>query len=373
MKSFLTAFLTIAIAVCTCASVMAADTPVFSDVDETSPQGQAIIKMYNKGYLAGYNDGTFRPDGEVTRAELVRIINQVFGYTENEDLNTADFADNTNANAWYYNDVRIAQQMGYISGFGDNTFRPQDNFTRQQACVVLTIITNATLGANTVSISDEVSPWALNYVNAAVNSGLFDLEAGNTFRAMQNITRGELCVALADFVDDEESTTEAATETTTDSEETETTTRRSSSSGGGGSRPSSNTTTTTTEAVTETTTEAATTVTTEESTEITTGEVVVSDELLTAVRRTARNLTRYVVPNCSSDAQKAVANDIASAMNSFIADNSFDVESAANVAMEDYRALSSSEKTELQNLIIRYCAMSDLVLLRDTFFPGLTY
>ena len=375
MKSLLTAFFTLAIAVCTCASVMAADTPVVSDVDETSQQGKAIIKMYNKGYLAGYNDGTFRPDGEVTRAELVRIINQVFGYEENEKLNTTDFYDNSNTNAWYYTDVRIAQQMGYISGFGDNTFRPQDNFTRQQACVVLSIITNATAPETDVVITDEVSPWALSYVNAAVGSGLFDLEEGNTFRAMQNITRGELCVALADFVKEDEPVTESASETTTNDLTTETTTRRHSSSGGGSSSSgsdNSDTTQTTTEVVTEVTTSAPT-VTTETTTEVTTSEVVVSDELLTSVRRTARNLTRYVAQNCSTDAQKAVVNDIADAMNSFAADQSYDVEAAANAAMEDYRALGSTEKEELKNLIIRYCAMSDLVLLRDTFFPGLTY
>ena len=53
----------------------------FSDVDFSTTQGQAIEKMYNAGYLAGYNDGTIKPNATITRAELTRVFNQEFGYT----------------------------------------------------------------------------------------------------------------------------------------------------------------------------------------------------------------------------------------------------------------------------------------------------
>jgi hypothetical protein len=83
-------------------------------------------------------------------------------------------------------------------------------------------------------------------------------------------------------------------------------------------------------------------------------------------------INNYVAPNCSTDAEKSVANKIGTAMSTYMNDTSYDVQSAANSAMDDYRALSSDEKTELKNLILRYCSAFDLVKLRDTFFPGLS-
>ncbi len=406
MKKILSTFLAAVMAVSVAIPTMAADTSVpespataaetvpFSDVKLDTPQGEAILKMYENGCLAGYEDGTFRPDGFVTRAELVRIINQVFNFTVNEKLATTDFSDNSNKSAWFYQDVRTAQQMGYISGFGDNTFRPKDNFTRQQACVVLTLLTNAKDAEKEVVISDTVAPWAKSYVDAAINAGLFTLEENNTFRATQNITRGELCLALADFVKEDTQATTSAESTSEATTETETTTKKTTTGGGGGSSSSSSdkkddTTTTTeattnavtTEATTETTTKdssttpvkpTTTTTTTEATTEVTTAEVQVDEALLTSINRTIRNLNRYVIPNCTSDAQKEVAQDIADAMTAYKNDYSYDVESAANEAMDKYLALESTEKEELKSLIVGYCAMSDLVKLRDTFFPGLT-
>jgi uncharacterized FlaG/YvyC family protein len=396
MKKFISTVIAALMTVSAAVPAFAADTAKtpFTDVDASSEQGQAIVKMYNKGYLAGYEDGTFRPDGYVTRAELVRIINQVFDFKVNDKIVTADFSDNATTEAWYYEDVKIAQQMGYISGFGDNSFRPKDNFTRQQACVVLDLITNASDTEAEVTITDTVSPWALKYVSSAVENGLFKLEEGNTFRATQNITRGELCVALAGFV--KEDTTVATTETTTNSTESSTetttasattTTKKSTSSSGGGSGSSSSssskTTTTTTEATTETTTASksetttkkqtttTTTTTTEATTEITTAAVVLDSDLKLSLDRTIRNMTKYVIPNSTSDAVKEVATDVVNAMQSYVADPSYDVQSAANEAMDKYHNLSADEKKEFKNNVLKYCGMSDLLNLSDAFFPGL--
>lgn len=409
MKKLLTAAAAAALSLCMALPVFAADTASpFSDVDVESEQGQAIVKMHSKGYLAGYSDGTFKPNGYVTRAELVRIINQVFGFTVDEKKPTNDFSDNANAEAWYYSDVRTAQQMGYISGFGDNSFRPKDNFTRQQACVVLSLLTNSPEAQTAVEITDPVAPWAEKYVDAAIANGLFKLEEGNTFRAAQNITRGELCVALAGFVKEDAAKTEGTTKVAAGTTEatTETATSKSSTSysgGGGGGRSgsSSKTTTETTtaktnsattkEATTETTTAGSssktnttkaattttkatttTTTTTEATTEMTTAEVQVDAALLSSVKRTAKNINRYVVPNCSTDGEKQVATAIADAMTNYLSDTSYDVESAAAEAKQIYSSLSDAEKSELKKLIMTYCTTSDLIKLRDTFFPGLS-
>lgn len=415
--------------------------PVFKDVDPSTDTGKAIMKMYDAGMLAGYEDGTFRPDGSITRAELVRVFNQVFKYTADENDTVEDFLDNTDKEAWYYNDVKIAQVNGYINGFEDNTFRPKENFTRQQVCVVMDLITDLELPEYAVEISDPVSEWAAEYVNRALVAGFFTLEEGNTFRATQNITRGEVCELLAIFVSEKSEDTE---ETTLAEGETEVITAKTSNGtvvsvpaggGGGGGRGNNNTNTTTatgttsenvtkddnkvttvTESASETTTASknnnkattetastkttsdaktttttksttkptteATTETTTETTKVTTEattegtSAIVPDnnpgpDVVSALNRVYKNITKYVVPKCTSDAQKDVAKGISDAIFKYLGDYSYDFSGRAAEVIDQYRQLPEDEKDQLKKLLISSNSVADLVILQEHYFPGL--
>ena len=379
----------------------------FSDVDFSTEQGQAIEKMYSVGDLKGYNDGTFKPDATITRAELTRVFNQVFKYELNEEkaATTADFTD-VDKNAWYYNDVRIAQTNGYINGFNDGTFRPQDNFTRQQTCVTLALAAGLQNTTQEIAISDEVSPWAETYVKAAIADGAFELEEGNTFRATANITRGEVCEALAKYVVIEtEVVTDEQGEAVTNAEgETETATTvsvnksnsgssggsssGSSSSGGssGGSSSGGNTgTTTATEATTEATTSAAitdtTTATTETTTEATTEEttesepdisdIVLSDEEIAALKNVINDTKYTLMYMVRTDAEKEVAQYVLNAMENYLADNSYDVTSAVEEAKSMYYALSSEEREDFKNCLYASYNAMDIAALQKVFAPFL--
>lgn len=372
----------------------------FSDVDFSTEQGQAIEKMYSVGYLKGYNDGTFKPDATITRAELTRVFNQVFKYELNEEkaATTADFTD-VDKNAWYYNDVRIAQTNGYINGFNDGTFRPQDNFTRQQTCVTLALAAGLQNAAQNITISDEVSPWAETYVKAAIADGAFKLEEGNTFRATANITRGEVCEALAKYVVIEtEVVTDEQGEAVTNSEgETETATTvtvnksngsssggssgggssNSGSTGGGSSNGGSSgitateTTTESTTAVTTTTTESTTETTTEETTGSNTDnvEIVLNDEEVQALKNVISDTRNILMYRVRTDAEKEIVQYILDAMESYLADNSFDVTSAIGEAKNMYYNLSEEEKTDFRNCVMTSYDMMDVTLLQEVFAP----
>lgn len=392
--------LTLAASTLFAGAAFAAEGNGFSDVDFSTEQGQAIEKMYSVGYLKGYNDGTFKPDATITRAELTRVFNQVFKYELNEEkaATMEDFSD-VEQGAWYYNDVRIAQTNGYINGFNDGTFRPQDNFTRQQTCVTLALAAGLQNTAQEITISDEVSPWAENYVKAAIADGAFELEEGNTFRATANITRGEVCEALAKYVVIEtEVVTDEQGEAVTNSEgETETATTVSvskpnsssnggssgggSSSGGssGGSSSGGSTgTTTATEATTETTTSATTTdttTTTEATTETTTEdttddvEIVLGEEEITALKNVISDTRNILMYRVRTDAEKEIVQYILESMESYLADNSFDVTSAIGEAKNMYYDLSEEEKTDFRNCVMTSYDMMDVTLLQEVFAP----
>ena len=393
----------LAVACVSSINVFAADTASktgFSDVNESTAEGQAIVKMYEAGYIKGYEDGTFKPNGNITRAELTRVFNQVFGYKADEEKlkSVKNFVDNNENDAWYYNDVRIAQSNGYISGFGDNTFRPKDNFTRQQTCVVLAQAAKLpTEVKDDIKINDEVAQWAESYVKRAISAGAFSLEKNDTFRATDNITRGEVCLALAKYIgtNNSENTTEVTTKTevvtnangetvteTTTTEATETTTKNTSSSGGGGGSSSggsssggssSNTTTTTTTATT--TTEATTETTTskvETTTEATTTEAItLNDSQMKALKNIIRDTKSYLIPYCSTAEQKEVAQYILSAMESYYADPSYDVLSDISTAKQMYYGLSSDERKEFQSNCLSSLSLSDIEVLKPIFEPFL--
>ncbi|MDO4300020.1 MAG: S-layer homology domain-containing protein [Clostridia bacterium] len=366
-------------------SVAFADDAAFSDVDFSTEQGQAIEKMYNAGYLAGYADGSFKPDATITRAELTRVFNQVFGYELNEENadSMSDFSD-VEKGVWYYNDVKIAQSNGYINGFNDGTFRPRDNFTRQQTCVVLSLAAGLESTDKDIVINDEVAPWAEAYVKAAVADGAFKLESGDNFRAAANITRGEVCQALAKFVavkDDAVTVTKSEAETKTEAttiNSSESTTKAESSKGSSGSGSSGSGSSssgsggtikynTTTEATTEATTKAPdSAVTTETTTEPVT-EIVLSADEIKALENVISDTKYVLMYMVKTDNEREVAQYILDAMETYLADNSFDVESAIGEAKSMYNNLEREEKDDFKDCVGKSYNLSDVSKLREVF------
>ncbi|MGN1121653.1 MAG: S-layer homology domain-containing protein, partial [Eubacteriales bacterium] len=151
----------------------------FSDIAEDAAYKDAVYKLVNNGVLDGYPDGTFRPEGNLTRAEMCKMINLTFGYTDTEGA--AGFVD-LDLNEWYMPYVLAAQKAGYVVGDETGLFRPNDNISREEVCTILyRLIQPYNLGLP-VTIADPVSDWAREYVETIVQNSLMPLEEGNTFR-----------------------------------------------------------------------------------------------------------------------------------------------------------------------------------------------
>lgn len=176
----------------------------YPDVDASTVQGQAIVKMTEAGVVGGYEDGTFRPQGQLTRAEFVKIINGVFHYAETDAVVTK--FDDVNDH-WAQGQIKIAQQAGYIggvgaiAGIGQNCFDPDATLTREQVAVILSrILKLENVFDKKVVLQDAVSDWAKADVEKAILCGVFSLEDNNTFRATEPITRAEVCQTLAPYI-----------------------------------------------------------------------------------------------------------------------------------------------------------------------------
>ena len=105
----------------------------FSDVGTQSWYAQPINYLAGRGMLLGYPDGTFRPNQAITRAELTAAIARFFALT---DTGANHFTD-VYVNHWAIRYINNAHNRGWIVGYADGTFRPDNAITRAEAVMLI--------------------------------------------------------------------------------------------------------------------------------------------------------------------------------------------------------------------------------------------
>ncbi|MFA5635858.1 MAG: S-layer homology domain-containing protein [Anaerovoracaceae bacterium] len=166
----------------------------YSDVDQSSSDFDDIMLLTEAGYVSGYPDGTFRPSGTVTRAEFVRMTNQIFAFS---DQTVSNLFSDVKLGDWFYEDVLISLKAGYLIGYPDGTFRPQGDITREEACAIIDRILQLSeqplsISPESIVIEDGVSPWANDSVRRVLAAGLMSLDADGSFRAVEKATRADI-------------------------------------------------------------------------------------------------------------------------------------------------------------------------------------
>jgi len=107
----------------------------FNDIVSNHPANAAIAWVFETELMIGYPDGTFRPDGNLTRAEFVTIVARMMGY---EPMATESFSDVHGH--WASGFIGVVQHYGHVQGYPDGTFRPDAPITRAEVVTVLNSI-----------------------------------------------------------------------------------------------------------------------------------------------------------------------------------------------------------------------------------------
>lgn len=171
MKNFkrvISAVIALAISVSSFAAVSASS---FTDVADTAAYAEAVEVLSALGIVNGYEDGSFQPDGEITRAEAATMIVGALNMTEDAKASagTSKFADvNTDA-SWATGYVNVGVAQGFIAGMNDTTFAPKDNVTYAQMCVMLTKITGY---GDYAAANSTASDWSAGYTAMAASVGI---------------------------------------------------------------------------------------------------------------------------------------------------------------------------------------------------------
>lgn len=149
-------------------------------------------------YLIGYSDGTVRPNGKITRAEVATIFFRLLDDDTRAKYWSSknDFSD-VSADKWYNNAVSTLCNMGVIGGYADGTFRPDAPISRAEFAKIAVSFTQNNGSAVYNYFTDvKTTDWFAPYVTAAKDAGLIEGYSDGSFKPESKITRAEACAIV---------------------------------------------------------------------------------------------------------------------------------------------------------------------------------
>lgn len=159
-------------------------TTSYSDIKDGAWCCRAVATLTNAGVINGYTDGTFRPNAPITRAELATIIARFAKL----DVNTKTFSDITGH--WAQKNIELAVGNGWINGYEDGTFRPNNNITRAETFAMI----NRVLDRQTESVSDLLPTSEMNMWSDNLNENAW------YYKDVQEATNYHKCDRVGDSV-----------------------------------------------------------------------------------------------------------------------------------------------------------------------------
>ncbi len=156
----------------------------YSDVAATSWYNTAVSTLSSMGIITGYPDGTFRPNAAITRAEFAAIAAR---FDNDGDKTAAKFSDI--ATHWAKDEISIAYNNGWITGYPDGTFGPQRDITRAETMTLVNRVLNRQpeteddLLPNMTAWTDNANPKAWYYlaVQEATNSHYYKFKTNSKY------------------------------------------------------------------------------------------------------------------------------------------------------------------------------------------------
>ena len=175
MKKLLALMLSMAMVFTIGTSVMA-----YSDVEEGTYVSEAVTVLSNLDILNGYEDGTFKPEATITRAEMAKIVCEALGYYGMGSDKTP--FDDVEPKHWAAGYINTAASLGIINGYGNGKFGPEDTVTYEQAVKMVV----CALGYE--AMAADRGGWPAGYTSVAANIGLT--------KGMSSSVRGDIAVLI---------------------------------------------------------------------------------------------------------------------------------------------------------------------------------
>ncbi|MBD3330967.1 hypothetical protein GF354_05580, partial [Candidatus Peregrinibacteria bacterium] len=173
------------------------DSQIFSDLDSNHKNFNAIIYLRKEGIVNGYSDGTFKPENFVNRAELLKIL--VEGQDKSPDGLVYKDCFPDVKDDWYARYVCYAKEEGWVNGYPDGTFKPEQTVNKVEAIKML-------LNSQGVALDSQINfefykdvnseDWFWPYVSKAKEMSLLEEAQGGNFEPDAGMRRASICENL---------------------------------------------------------------------------------------------------------------------------------------------------------------------------------
>ena len=164
MKRVLTFILVLSMVLGSLGTVFAAPESNFVDIDDKDV-AKAVDRLEAFGIVDGYGDGTYRPDQEVTREEFAKLLVTALGIEHAADATSYTKFPDVEAGRWSAGYIAVAAGQGLVIGYPDGTFKPSNKVTYAEAVTML---------VRALGYKDEFLPegWPGNYIAKAAETGI---------------------------------------------------------------------------------------------------------------------------------------------------------------------------------------------------------
>jgi len=192
-----------------CLIILGLNTSIASTIEDV-PDGfwaqKAIADCINRGYFSLDKSNKFYPNGSIQRGAFLNALLKVL---ESEDVVTgakAYFKD-MDDNSPYRKDIAIAQNMGFVFGYPDKTFKPTEAITHSEAISVIANISKTSMRDKSIleqfSDSGEIPVWALDsYAKAVADNLYINHPDPSRFNPTSKMTKAEAAVLFAKMAGD---------------------------------------------------------------------------------------------------------------------------------------------------------------------------
>jgi len=162
---------------------------------------EKMQKWYDLGVIKGDENGDLMYDAYISRAEVVTIVNNVFGFQSKASQQFNDVKENS----WYADELLKARQAGYLKGYEGNIAKPESKITREDTSVIVSQVFKLDTSGNNNSLSkfkdaEDISEYAAAAVNKLAADGIIRGYEDGSFKPKANITRAEFISILDGLV-----------------------------------------------------------------------------------------------------------------------------------------------------------------------------
>lgn len=171
----------------------------FKDVSGDSWYADYILNLLDKQIITGYPDNTFRPEAHVSRAEFAKMFCLAKGWVKAGVSKAQPVSfSDVNSDDWFKAFVIAAGEHGAITGYPDGSFKGSANITRAEIAAIIAR-TNG-LKAGKSNLADVDGSWAKDSINGCIGAGIIGGYADGTFKPENPATRAEVSKIIAKMI-----------------------------------------------------------------------------------------------------------------------------------------------------------------------------